>query len=120
MRFAAEDVELGGQMIRRGELVSLLLNSANRDEDRFREPERLEITRQNNKHLSFGLGIHYCLGAPVARLESEIAINSLLRRLPALRLAIAVSALEWDLADILYGVKHLPVAWDVSEEEVSG
>ena len=112
MRFAAEDIELGGQLIRRGEPVSVLLSSANRDEQQFPEPDRLEITRQNSKHLSFGAGIHYCLGAPLARLEGEIAIQTLLHRLPQLRLTIPAAALEWDLSDILYGVKHLPVAWD--------
>lgn len=114
MRFAAEDVELGGQLIRRGESITVLLNGANRDEQHFPDPDRLEIARPTNKHLSFGAGIHYCLGAPLARLEAEIALNTLLHRLPRLRLMGSVTDLEWDLSDILYGVKHLPVAWDAA------
>jgi cytochrome P450 len=115
MRYATEDVELGGQLVRRGERVCVLLNSGNRDEDQFDEPDILDITRKHNKHLSFGLGIHYCIGAPLARLESEIAISTILFRLPNLRLAVPTEALEWDLASFLYGVKHLPVTWDAKQ-----
>lgn len=111
MRYAAEDVALHGNLIRRGDPVRLLINSANRDEGQFDNGEAFDLTRTENKHLGFGLGVHYCLGAPLARLEGQIAISTLLRRLPNLRLTVPVSSLEWDLDSFVYGVKHLPVAW---------
>ena len=82
-RWAATDVELGGQTIKRGELVIAILSSADRDPARFPEPDPLDVEREDNKHLAFGRGSHYCLGAPLARLETEIALETLLRRLPA-------------------------------------
>lgn len=77
----------------------------------FADADIFDITRKNNKQLGFGLGIHYCLGAPLARLEGQIAVTTLLQRLPNLRLTIPVAAVEWDLGSFAYGVKHLPVAW---------
>lgn len=111
MRYAAKDVEWRGHFIRRGDPVRLLVNSANRDEAQFDDGETFDLTRKNNKHLGFGLGVHYCLGAPLARLEGQIAISTLLRRLPNLRLAVPATHIEWDLDSFVYGVKHLPVAW---------
>ena len=87
-RWAATDVELGGHTIRRGELVIAILNAADRDPERFAEPDRLDVCRADTKHLAFGRGSHYCLGAPLARLEAEIALETLFRRLPGLRLAV--------------------------------
>ncbi|MEM7129121.1 MAG: cytochrome P450 [Chloroflexota bacterium] len=110
-RFATEDVEIGGHLIRRGDRVRLLINSANRDEVRFNAADTFDITRQHNRHLGFGLGIHFCLGAPLARQEAEIAITTLLGRLPNLQLAVPIGEVEWDLHSFVYGVKHLPVAW---------
>ena len=111
MRFAAEDVELSGCTIHRGDGVSLVLAAADRDPAHFAQPDTLEITRANNRHLGFGLGIHYCLGAPLARLEGQIAIGTLLRRLPNLRLTVPLEKLRWRTVPILRGVQHLPVAW---------
>jgi cytochrome P450 len=92
-RVAREDLDIGGTPIRKGQRVILLLGSANRDAAQFPDPDRLDITRQDNAHLAFGYGIHFCVGAPLARVESQIAINTMLRRLPMLRLAN--TAVEW-------------------------
>ena len=86
-RIAAEACELGGQQIRPGQLVLTLLGAANRDPLQFADPDRLDLTRSPNQHFSFGRGIHFCLGAPLARLEGRIAIGSLVRRFPELRQA---------------------------------
>jgi cytochrome P450 len=81
-RVASEDCEIGGQRIEAGRFVAVLIGAANRDPARFPEPDRLELGRADNRHLSFGQGVHYCLGAGLARVEAEIAIGSLLRRFP--------------------------------------
>jgi len=86
-RLALEDVSLGGKTIRRGQLVFLFLAAANRDPAHFPDPDRLDVTRAVHKHVAFGLGHHFCLGAPLARLEAQIAFATILRRLPNLRLA---------------------------------
>ena len=88
MRFAMEDAPLGPHAAERGTFVILILGAANRDAAQFDDPTRLDLGRANaHSHLSFGAGIHYCLGGPLARLEGEIAIAALLRRLPGLALA---------------------------------
>ena len=110
-RWAATDVELGGHTIRRGELVIAILNAADRDPERFPEPDRLDVCRADTKHLAFGRGSHYCLGAPLARLEAEIALETLFRRLPGLRLAVAPAELEWRPTPTFRRVAALPVAW---------
>lgn len=110
-RWAASDVELGGQTIRRGELVIAILSSADRDPDRFSEPDRFDVRREDTRHLAFGRGSHYCLGAPLARLEAEIALETLFRRLPGLRLAVEPDALEWRATPGFRRVAALPVAW---------
>ncbi len=110
-RFAREDVTIAGVTIRRGEMVAAVIASANRDERQFTKPDSLDITREPNKHLSFGLGTHFCLGAPLARLEGQIAISTLLRRIPNLRLAVATNALRWRPGLILRGLEALPVAF---------
>lgn len=114
MRFAAEDVEIDGHLIRRGDAVSLVLAAADRDPAHFAHPDALDCTRINNRHLGFGLGIHYCLGAPLARLEGRIALATLLHRLPHLRLAVPIEALRWRTIPILRGLEHLPVTWGES------
>jgi len=88
-----------------------VIGSANRDEKVFHNPDELDITRDPNKHLSFGHGIHFCLGAPLARLEAEIAINTLLRRIPDLRLSIPANSLRWRPSMILRGLESLPVSF---------
>jgi cytochrome P450 len=84
-RVAREDVELGGQHIPRGRPIALLLGAANHDPAQFAAPHRLDVGRAENRHLAFGGGPHFCLGAPLARLEAELALGGLLRRFPALR-----------------------------------
>jgi cytochrome P450 len=110
-RWAATDVELGGQTIRRGEAVIVLLNSANRDPSRFDDADRLDVERADVKHLAFGRGSHYCLGAPLARLEAEVALNTLLRRLPGLRLDMEVEELRWRPVPLFRSLASLSVAW---------
>ena len=111
MRFAAEDVRLGDQQIRRGDSISLVLGSANRDAAVFEHPDTFDIRRSPNKHLAFGLGVHYCLGAPLARLEGRVAVNTLLRRLPDIQLAVPVEKLRWGTDPIIRGLHRLPVKW---------
>ena len=106
-RYAREDVEVAGTVIRRGELVYAVLASANRDERQFSEPDRLDLTREPNKHLAFGLGVHYCLGAPLARLEGHIAIGALVSRFPNLRMTRR--PLRWRRGLVLRGLDALPV-----------
>jgi cytochrome P450 PksS len=108
-RYAREDVSLQGVTIPRGEMVFGVIGSANRDESVFKDPDRLDIAREPNKHLSFGLGVHYCLGAPLARLETQIALETLLRRMPRLRLKYAPASLKWRPSLILRGLDALPV-----------
>ena len=110
-RWAATDVELGGQTIRRGSLVIAILGAADRDPDRFTDADRLDIRREDTRHLAFGRGSHYCLGAPLARLEAEIALETLFRRLPGLRLVVEPSELEWRPTPGFRRLETLPVAW---------
>ncbi|WP_440641927.1 cytochrome P450 [Bradyrhizobium sp. PUT101] len=110
-RVALEDVDLGGVEIPKGESVLCLLGSANRDPAVYPDrPDRLDVTRQNVKPLSFGGGIHFCLGAQLARIEAEIAIATLLRRLPDLRID-DVENPEWRPTFVLRGLKRLPASW---------
>ncbi len=109
-RYAREDITIGDVTIPRGEMVLGVLGSANRDERLFANPDRLDITRDPNRHLAFGHGIHFCLGAPLARLEGQIAINTLLQRVPNLRLKQAPETLRWRKELFLRGLEQLPVA----------
>lgn len=110
LRWADEDVIVHDQLIRKGDLVFVSLISANTDAQQFADPEALDLTRQVNKHLAFGKGIHTCLGAPLARLEGQIAFETLLRRLPNLQLAESdTTRLEWNRSPILRGLMSLPV-----------
>lgn len=108
-RWASEDVPLHGKVIRKGDMVLAALISANSDPLHFSSHETLDITRHENAHLAFGKGIHFCLGAPLARLEGQIAFGTLLRRLPNLRLAEDSARLVWSINPMLRGVKSLPV-----------
>jgi cytochrome P450 len=116
-RYAAEDIQISGQLIKRGTPIIVVLGAANRDPGQFGEADQLDITRQNNKHLGFGYGIHYCLGAPLARLEGKIAINTLLQRLPDLRLATPVSALRYRSSPVVRGLESLPVIWSTGDAD---
>jgi cytochrome P450 len=112
-RWAAVDVELGGQTIRCGETVIVVLGAADHDPERFEDPEKLDLAaRRDSRHLAFGRGRHFCLGAPLARLEAEIALGTLLRRLPGLRLAVAEDELRWRPVPLFRSLVALPVAWD--------
>ncbi|HVE88041.1 MAG TPA: cytochrome P450 [Myxococcales bacterium] len=111
MRVAREDFELGGSKIQRGDYVAAVVASANRDEQAFPKADTLDLGRDPNRHLGFGLGIHYCLGAPLARLEGTIAIQKVLQRLPDLRLAISAEKLRWRTGFVIRGMKKLPVAF---------
>ncbi|WP_110516476.1 cytochrome P450 family protein [Herpetosiphon llansteffanensis] len=109
LRWAREDVEFAGATIPRGEQVLAVITSANRDPNFFAEPDQLDITRSEHNHIAFGHGIHYCLGAPLARLEGAIAINSLVQRLPNLRLAVPAQDLIWRPGMLIRGMIELPV-----------
>jgi cytochrome P450 PksS len=108
-RYAREDITIAGTHIARGELVLAVIGSANRDENYFDHPDSLDITRENNKHLAFGQGAHYCLGAALARLEGQIAISTLVQRMPDVRLNIAPDQLRWRGGFFLRGLEALPV-----------
>ncbi len=108
-RYAKEDLELANTVIPKGELVLAGLGSANHDESKFEQPETLILDRQNNKHLGFGSGMHYCLGAPLARLESSIAFQVLFERLPNIQLAVNPESLSWNSSLITRGMKNIPI-----------
>ncbi|MEM8534509.1 MAG: cytochrome P450 [Chloroflexota bacterium] len=110
-RFASEDVTIGDQTIPRGEQVLVVIGSADRDEERFVDPDTLDITRTDNRHVAFGHGIHFCLGAPLARLEGEIAINTVLRRFPDIRLQDTPENLVWRRSLVIRGLQKLPVVF---------
>jgi cytochrome P450 len=110
-RYATEDIELGGVLVRAGEPVLPSLGSANRDGDVFAEPDRLDFSRESNAHIGFGHGVHHCLGAQLARMELQVALGSLIRRLPELRMAVPETELAWKSGMLVRGLKALPVAW---------
>ena len=109
-RFATEDLEVAGVAIPRGSMVNLMIASANLDDAGFPDAGRFDITRTPNRHVSFGLGAHYCLGAPLARLEARIAIPALLRRFDRLELAVPADRLRWRPNIGLRGLESLPLA----------
>ena len=108
-RSAAADVEIGGKYMRKGQLANSVLAAGNRDPERFSEPDRFDISRAEGRHLGFGLGIHFCIGAPLVRLEAQIAFNTILHRFPELHLA--TENLEWQEHPIFRGVKSLPLTF---------
>ncbi|MBX3083987.1 MAG: cytochrome P450 [Anaerolineae bacterium] len=108
-RYASTDIAIGGEIIPQGEMVLVGLASANRDPRQFENPEVLDITRQNNRHIAFGQGVHYCVGAPLARLETQIAFTTLLRRLPNLALNADSEAIAWRPSFVIRGLERLPV-----------
>lgn len=109
-RFAREDMTIDSVKISQGDLVVAVIGSANHDETQFPDPETFDITRQPNKHVAFGQGAHFCLGAPLARLEGQIALTTLFRRFPSLRLEQAAESLRWRKSLIIRGLEELPVA----------
>ncbi len=111
-RYAREDVTVAGVTIPRGSLVFAVIASANRDERQFEDPDTLDITREPNRHLSFGMGAHFCLGASLARMEGQIVINTLLRNIAKWRLAVAPRSLRWRRGLVLRGLETMPIAVD--------
>jgi cytochrome P450 len=110
-RYAVQDLPLDGGVIRAGEAVLVHQAAANRDERVFADPDRLDFTRSPNPHLSFGHGPHHCLGAPLARMQLQVALATLLRRLPRLRLAVREEEIPWKRGLSVRGPSALPVTW---------
>lgn len=110
-RFAREPVLVGDALIPAGAPVLIALASAGRDPLRHADPDRFDIRRAPQSHLAFGHGIHFCLGAPLARMEGRIAVRSLLERAPDLQLTTETAQLEWLPGMLIRGVRHLPVRW---------
>ncbi|OKK16707.1 cytochrome [Streptomyces sp. CB00455] len=108
-RFATEPLTLGGRSVAAGDPVLVVLAAADRDPERFAEPDTLDLSRTDNQHLGYGHGIHYCLGAPLARLEGQTALATLLTRLPDLELAVPPGDLRWRGGLIMRGLRTLPV-----------
>ena len=108
-RIPSEDIVIGGRTIAKGEMVMPFIGAADRDPVQFPDPDRLDIGRADNRHIAFGWGIHFCLGAPLARIEGQIAISTLVRRMPKLELATAQPEYRQSLT--LRGLKALPVSF---------
>jgi len=108
-RFTTEDVPVGGVVIPAGEWVLPATSSANRDPARFPGPDRLDLGRDTSGHVAFGYGIHYCLGAPLARMEAEVALGALLLRFPGMSLAVPAEELRWRPVSLMNGLESLPV-----------
>jgi cytochrome P450 len=108
-RITTEDVEIAGHAIAKGVMVVTALGAANRDPAQFPEPDRLDVARKDPRHISFGYGIHFCLGAPLARVEGQLALGTLLRRAPGLTLA--EPSPEWRESSVLRGLKQLRVTF---------
>jgi hypothetical protein len=108
-RFTTEEVTIGGVTVPPGEWVTLAISSANRDPRRFPDPDRLDLTRDTSGHFAFGHGIHYCLGAFLARMEAEVALRALLDRFPNLSLAVPEGELRWRRVSLTHGLESLPL-----------
>jgi cytochrome P450 len=106
-RSALEDASIGSRIIRKGDLVNTIIGAANRDPERFSNPNDFNITRNEGRHLGFGIGIHFCIGAPLVRLEAEVVFETILRRFP--NLCLATENLEWQEHPIFRGLKSLPI-----------
>ena len=111
-RYATEDVEVGGVTVRAGEPVLVVPNSANQDESAYTNPRQLDLTRREATHLTFGHGVHRCLGAPLARMEIQIALRSLLERLPGLQFADSEDDVVWRTGLAIRGIERMPITWD--------
>lgn len=110
-RYATEDIELGGETISKGSTVVVSMLAANHDSRRFDNPDTLDIHRKARGHLSFGHGIHQCLGQQLARIEMRAGFEGLLRRFPTLKLAIPADEVKLRTDMNIYGVHKLPVTW---------
>ena len=110
-RYALTDVNWQGKQIRAGDHVAVVLGAANRDPHHFPSPDTLQLTRPVGTPAHFGMGIHYCLGAPLARLEGQVGLRALMEELPGLRPALAADQLSWQQTVAVRGVTELPVVW---------
>jgi len=110
-RIATADVRVGAVTVRAGEPVLCSRSSANRDEHIFADADTLDFARDPNAHLAFGYGPHFCLGAQLARMELQVALGTILSRLPGLRLAVPEGELTWLTSTVMRGLAALPVAW---------
>jgi len=108
-RMTTAEVEIGDKRIPRDSVVVSVIGAANRDPKQFADPDRLDVSRKDNRHIAFGFGIHFCLGAPLARLEGQLALGTLLRRMP--KLALVSDVPEWRESSTLRGLKSLPVTF---------
>jgi cytochrome P450 len=108
-RFASQDVPIGGTVIPRGDLVLIALSSANHDPGQFPQPGSLDLSRDPSGHVAFGHGIHYCVGAPLARIEGQIAFSALLERFPGIELAVPPESLRFRPGTLIRGLESLPV-----------
>jgi cytochrome P450 len=106
MRYALEDVEMQGKLIRRGEPVTAWLGSANRDEEVFDDPYRFDVGRRPNHHIAFGFGPHFCIGAPLARSALQILFAEILRRVERIEL---IGPIEHLASNFTAGIKHMPI-----------
>ncbi|ROO86205.1 cytochrome P450 [Actinocorallia herbida] len=112
-RYAKEDVELSGGTVCAGDAVLVALSSANRDPSVYPDPDRLDLSRAETSHLGFGHGPHHCLGAQLARMELQVALETLIGRLPGLRFADSAGDVVWKSAAVIQGPERMPIAWDV-------
>lgn len=110
-RYATQDVELGGVLVRAGEPVLGSIASANRDESVFGDPDQLDFSRESNPHIGFGHGPHHCVGAQLARMELQVALGRLIELFPDLRLAVSEQDLQWKRGMLVRGLSALPVRW---------
>jgi cytochrome P450 len=111
-RYAKVDVQLSGGTVRAGEPVLASLMAANRDPRAFPDPDRLDVTRRPvTPHATFGFGAHYCVGAPLGRIELQAALSALVARAPGLRLAVDPDKIVWDVTQITQGPRELPLTW---------
>jgi cytochrome P450 len=111
-RFATEDMRIGDTSVRRGDMLLVSFAAANRDPARFTEPAAFRLGRPTG-HLAFGHGVHYCLGAPLARMEADVAIRTVLTRVAGISLAVPESELQWRPGLLMHGVRHLPVSFQL-------
>jgi cytochrome P450 len=108
-RFTTEDVPVGDVVIPAGEWVLPAISSANRDPAQYPDPDRLDLGRDTSGHVAFGHGIHHCLGAPLARMEAEVALGALLDRFPRISLALPSAELRWRPVILMNGLESLPI-----------
>jgi cytochrome P450 len=111
LRAALEDIEIAGQTVRAGEGLIMVNEMGNRDPQAFTDPDRLDIQRDDRRHVAFGFGVHQCLGQPLARMELQVVYGTLYRRIPTLKLATDLDQVSFKFNGMVYGVNELPVTW---------